>query len=198
MSSKHSRSTTPALSLQSQAGFTLIEMAVALVILLVGLLGFAAVLGYALTVSNAGRNVTNTKLLVVSVLEQMENLRNTRQLTFGQINNTGQVDNTGAGQVFVGFPTDFQPVSANPGPDGIFGTGDDITDAGSDGLYGTPDDYSNPMLARPGFARQILITTLSPDLKRVEVNLRYADGNNFRTMSAVSYLNNDARGNFKP
>lgn len=64
-----------------------------MLILTVGLLGLAASIGYAVTVSNKGRNLTNTKLLVVSLLEQMETLRNTEQLTFGQIANQGSVDN---------------------------------------------------------------------------------------------------------
>ena len=41
-------------------------------------------------------SVTNTKLLAVSMLEQMETLRDTNNLTFGQIANVGQVNNQGA------------------------------------------------------------------------------------------------------
>ena len=107
--------------LHAESGVTILEMVVAMLILTVGLLGLAASIGYAVTVSNKGRNLTNTKLLVVSLLEQMETLRNTEQLTFGQIANQGQVDNSGAARTFIGFPTAFQPLSINPGPDGIFG-----------------------------------------------------------------------------
>src|SRR6202022_3339363 len=109
---------------RSEAGVTILEMVVAMLILTIGLLGLAAAIGYAVTVSNKGRNLTNSKLLVVSLLEQMEPLRNTKKLTFGQIPNQGAVDNAGATRSFDGFPTDFQPVSLNPGPDGIFGTAD--------------------------------------------------------------------------
>src|ERR1041385_3017151 len=105
-------------------------MAVATLILTVGLLALAGSIGYAIAVSNKGRNLTNTKLVAVSMLEQMETLRNTGRLTFGQIANTGSpdLDNTGATRNFTGFPTGFQPVSINPGPDGIFGTSDDLID----------------------------------------------------------------------
>src|SRR3984893_4543716 len=83
--------------LHSESGVTILEMVVAMLILTVGLLGLAASIGYAVTVSNKGRNLTNTKLLVVTLLEQMEPVRNTEQLTFGQIRNQGQpVDDTGA------------------------------------------------------------------------------------------------------
>src|SRR5437868_12220757 len=87
--------------LNSESGVTILEMVIAMLVLTVGLLGLAASIGYAVTVSNMGRNLTNTKLLVVSLLEQMETLRNTQELTFGQIANQGAVDNGGATRAFV-------------------------------------------------------------------------------------------------
>jgi type II secretory pathway pseudopilin PulG len=175
----------------------MVEMVVALVILLIGLLGMIAAIGYSLMVTNSGRNVTNTKLLVVSILEQMETLRNTGQLTYGQIANQGQVDIKGAKYPFGGFPPDFKPVSVNPGPDGIYGTDDDLVDPGPDGIYGTDDDFTNPALAREGFTRQILITPLSPNLKQVSVTLNYPGLNGtMHKQLGISYLNNDARGNY--
>lgn len=169
-----------------------------MVVLSTALLALASSIGYALMVSNSGRGVTNTKLLVVSVLEQMETLRNNGQLTFGQIANTGQVDNTG-GTNFVGFPGGFLPVSTNPGPDGIFGTSDDLIDAGVDQKYGTADDFTNNALSRPGFTREIVITSLGPQLKRVQVTLRYApngSGGGQKELVGVSYLNDNAHSNY--
>jgi type II secretory pathway pseudopilin PulG len=183
----------------SQAGFTLIEMVVAMLVMMIGLLALAATIAFALSVSNKGRSVTNTKLLVVSILEQMETLRNTKQLTYGQISNVGQVDDTGATQSFAGFPNDFREVSINPGPDGIFGTTDDLVDAGPDGNYGTNDDFVNPSLARPGYMRQILITPLSDNLKKIQVTLQSPrQGGGVDSMVGISYLNNDAHSNFLP
>jgi hypothetical protein len=159
----------------------MLEMVVAMVILMVGLLSLAQVLGYALSVSNRGRGVTNTKLLVISTLEQMENLRNTGQLTFGQIANAGKVDNTGATLNFTGFQTGFQPVSINPG---------------SDGIFGTSDDPSGSTQVRTGFQRQIVISPLGTNMKKVEVTLQYSDpGGATRTLTGTSYLNNDTRSN---
>lgn len=187
----------------SEAGVTILEMVVAMLLLTVGLLGVAASIGYAVTVSNKGRNLTNSKLLVVSVLEQMEKLRNTQsgeieELTFGQVANTGQVDNTGAPRSFAGFPTGFQPLSINPGPDGIFGTGDDLINPGADNVYGTSDDFTDATWAQAGYSREIKITTLNPNLKRIQVTLRYVDaGGQTRDLLGVSYLNNDTRSNFR-
>jgi len=172
----------------SQSGITILEMVISMLILTVGLLAVAASIGYAITVSNKGRNVTNSKLLVVSMLEQIETLRNTRQLTFGQIANEGQpIDNAGAPREFLGFPTGFLPVTTNPGPDGIFGTYDDLT---------TVAGETSVMVG--GYARQITITSLNPNLKRIQVTLRYPDaGGQMRLLVGVGYLNNDARANFR-
>ena len=187
----------------SESGVTILEMVVAMLVLTVGLLGLAASIGYAVTVSNKGRNLTNSKLLVVSVLEQIEKLRNTEsgtieELTFGQIANVGNVDNSGATRSFPGFPTDFQPISINPGPDGIFGTTDDAISPGPDNIYGTTDDIVDTTWIIAGYQRQITITNLSANLKRIQVTLRYSDaGGKLRDLVGVSYLNNDTRSNFR-
>ena len=173
---------------KSEGGFTLLEMVIAMGILTIGLLGVASTIGYALLVSNNGRGITNTKLLIVSVLEQMETLRNTEALTFDQISNVVLDANgvpTGPGV----FPTGFQPISTNPGDDGIFGTGDDLLDA--NGVF-------DPALARPGVSRQILITPLSSQLKRVQVTLRYTPHNGeTKELVGFSYLNNNAQSNYQ-
>ena len=176
--------------LDSEAGATIVEMVVGMLILTVGLLALAASIGYAMMVSNMGRNVTNTKLLVVSMLEQMETLRNTEQLTFGQIANQGGVDNSGAPRDFVGFPTGFQAISINPGPDGIYGTADDFIDPAT--------GQTQPSWGLVGLTREIVITNLSPNLKRIQVTIQYPDaGGRTRNLVGVSYLNNDARSNFR-
>ncbi len=197
-SNNRSRSTSLREPNNSESGVTILETVIAMMILTVGLLGLAGSIGYAMSVSNMGRNVTNTKLLVVSLLEQMETLRNTEQLTFGQIANQGSVDNTGGVRDFVGFPTAFQPLSINPGPDGIFGTSDDLISPGPDNIYGTTDDTVDQTWALPGYQRQISITNLSANLKRIQVTVRYPDaGGKVRDLVGVSYLNNDTRSNFR-
>lgn len=169
----------------AESGFTLLEMVVAMVIMLIGLLTLAQVLGYALAVSNRGRGVTNAKLLVVSVLEQMENLRNTGQLTYAQIDNPDDVDNDGGTFTFGGFPEGFRPV---PKPE---------AGPGADGMYGTSDDPSLASQVYDGFERRIEIDSLGDDnLKRIVVTLRYRDaGGGQRELKGTSYLNNDFRSN---
>jgi prepilin-type N-terminal cleavage/methylation domain-containing protein len=183
----------------SEAGFSMFEMLVAIVIITIALLGTASAISYALMASNRGRGVTNAKMLIVSILEQMETLRDTRALTFDEISN-GQVQNSD----FTGFPysaTDFRPVSIVPGRDGVFGTADDLVSAGPDGIYGTADDFTDPNLARPGVSRQILIVPFqtNPFIKKITVTLRYPAGNGtMKQLVGVSYLNDDSHGTYIP
>jgi prepilin-type N-terminal cleavage/methylation domain-containing protein len=183
---------------KSDCGFSLLEMVVAATLLTIGLMAVASALGYAMIAGNHGRAITNTKLLAVSMLEQMETLRNSGQLTFGQIANAGQVNNTGASRTFGGFPPGPQQVSTEPGPDGIFGTADDLIDAGNDNQFGTPDDFINPGFAVVSVTRQIQITSLSSTLKRVQVTINYPASGQMRQLDAVCYLNDNASGNFTP
>jgi prepilin-type N-terminal cleavage/methylation domain-containing protein len=182
-----------------ESGFSLLEMLVAILIMTTALLGMASAISYALMASNRGRGVTNAKMLIVSILEQMETLRDTRALTFDEISNS-QV----TGSSFTGFPyssTTFLPVSTTPGPDGVFGTADDLVDAGPDGMYGNSDDFTNLALARPGVTRQIQIEKFptNPFIKKITVTLRYSVGNGKPVnLVGISYLNDDAHGTYIP
>jgi type II secretory pathway pseudopilin PulG len=188
----------PSINRKGQSGFSIVEMCCAMLILFIGLLATASAISYALMVSNRGRAVTNSKLLVMSVLEQMETLRNTKQLTFGQIANTGKVDNSNADAPFGGFPAAVQPVSKDPGQDGIFGTTDDLKSAGKDGIYGNGDDVANdPALQIPGYSRTILIETLSSNIKKITVTLTYpGPTGKAENLKVSTYLNNDAQSNY--
>ncbi len=167
-------------------------------IMLVGMLGLVASLAWGLTASKRMRDMSDSKLTITSMLEQIEMLRNTKRLTFGQVANTGQVDNIGAAKQFGGFPTGFQPVSTRPGPDGIFGTGDDLIDAGPDGIYNTTDDFVNHELERPEYQREIEISVLGANLKKIKVTMRYPSREGTpQELVGVSYLNNDANSNFR-
>ncbi|HEV7472945.1 MAG TPA: prepilin-type N-terminal cleavage/methylation domain-containing protein [Pyrinomonadaceae bacterium] len=185
---------------ESEGGFSLLEMVIAITLLTVGLLGVASAIGYAMVASNHGRSITNTKLLAVSILEQMETLRDTNNLTFGQIANVGFVDDHGAVKNFAGFQPGFQQVSINPGPDGIFGTVDDLIDAGVDGHFGgnPNDDFVNPNLALVGVTRQIQITDLSARLKKIQVTIKYEVSGVTKDLVATSYLNDNSTTAFIP
>ena len=181
----------------SDCGFSLLEMVIAITLLTVGLLGVASAIGYAIVASNHGRSVTNTKLLAVSMLEQMETLRDTNNLTFGQIANVGQVNNAGAVKSFMGFQPGFQQVSINPGPDGIFGTADDLIDPGLNG-YGTGDEFINPNLALVGVTRKVEITNLNSKLKKIQVTVDYSVSGGTRQLLVTGYLNDNSTASYIP
>jgi prepilin-type N-terminal cleavage/methylation domain-containing protein len=173
---------------QSAGGFSLLEMVIAMFILTIGLLAVAQAISYSLMASNRGRGVTNAKMLIVSILEQMETLRDTGQLHFNEISNSQVV-----GSTFRGFPDTFQPVSTVPGADGVFGTADDLIDPVT--------GQTNTALARPGVTRKIIITTLADNdyLKKIEVTLRYSpNGGEMKELVVYGYLNDNEHGNYIP
>jgi type II secretory pathway pseudopilin PulG len=179
---------------KNEAGFTLIEAVIAILIITVGLIGTAGAITYALEYSTISKNATNAKQVATSMIEQIESLRNTRRLAFRQIANVGSVDNTDAVNTFTGFSVGFKELSNQPGADGVFGTDDDLVDAGVDGIYGTADDFVNNALIRNGFTRQITITNLSPVVRKVEVKVRYvSSAGKIGELRGVCYLNNDSR-----
>lgn len=182
--------------LKKEEGFSLLEAVVAILILTIGLMGAAAALTYSLEFGTTSRNVGNAKLLIVSAIEEIESLRNTRRLEFKQISNVGGVDNTDCKNTFNGFSTGFKPISLNPGFDGVNGTDDDIKEAGPDGILGNTDDVDNPALIRSGYTRQITITPLPTDttIKKVEVKVRYySAGGKVSEITGVGYINNETR-----
>ena len=92
--------------------------------------------------------------------------------------------------------TGFQPVSLQPGPDGVNGTDDDLRVAGTDGIYGTGDDFDDPGQIRSGYLRQIAITNLTATLKKIEITVRYQGrAGKMGEISGVSYLNDETRAN---
>ena len=179
-----------------ESGFSIMEVLVAILVLTIGLLGAAAALTYALQFGNTSRNVGKAKTIIVSTIEEIESLRNTRRLDFKQIANVGAVDNTNSKNTFNGFSTGYKDISINPGPDGINGTNDDLMDAGPDGIYGTGDDFVNPALVRSGYSRKITITPFPSDatIKKVEIKVRYVSATgSFSEIVGVSYINDEAR-----
>ena len=178
----------------NEKGFSLLEAVAAIFIITVGLIGTAAAITYALKFGAISRNVTNAKLIATGEIEEIDSLRNTRRLDFSQIANVKDVDNSNSVNTFTGFTTDFQPISLNPGPDGVDGTADDLRDPGKDGKFGTGDDFDNPALVRSGYQRQITISSLNTSLKKVEIKIRYfSSGGNIGELTAVSYINDEVR-----
>lgn len=171
-----------------ERGFSLIEVLFATVILMVGLLAMLATFAYALATTQSVQEDQIAKQVAEDTMENIFTARDTQQISFAQIANTG------GGGIFVGGLTNL----LDTGPDGLAGTGDDVTFnpattgcpaainplgvqcirlPGPDGILGTADDT---FMVLSNFQRSIVIAnalnpdgTPNPNLKQVTVNVQY-------------------------
>lgn len=165
------------------SGFTLIEVMVASVLLVVGLMAVAYGMVLGLAVVSTAQQDTIARQKAREAMEDVFTARNTSNVTFDQICNIA----VGTPCIFV---SGFTPL-ATPGNDGIVNTVDDgamewVWTPGPDGILGTADDvkvYLN------GFQRQIQVTTITPILKQVTVIIRYTTPQGFtRSVTLVAVM----------
>ena len=167
----------------SEAGFTLIEIMVTMVVLAVGLLGLAQAfyLGMAHLSTSSANLVAREKAR--EAVESVHTARDTRTITWAQIRNVAD------GGVFLDGA---QPL-LNAGADGLVNTADDAgnesqTSPGDDGVLGTGDDEVIPLI---GFTREIQIVELNPvnpDLREVRVTIVYTVGPQRRTYALRTFI----------
>ncbi|MFZ0432967.1 MAG: prepilin-type N-terminal cleavage/methylation domain-containing protein [Candidatus Acidiferrales bacterium] len=160
-----------------QAGFTLVETVIALVVLSVGVLSLAAMLATGLVYMNGSQKSFIAHQKAAEAVESIYTARDIQQASWVNINNTG------TGGIFLAGP---QPL-CDPGPDGIVGTADDncnipdyILTPGPDGILGTADDVKVPL---SGFTRQITIADVPgrAGLRSITVVVTFTTGAFTRT-----------------
>ncbi len=136
----------------SESGFSYIDVMIALVILLVGVLGLLSGITASIVQTRSQEQQLLAKQVTTSTMESImsvkESVRETVQnfIGWGAVGNVGTNPHpiTGLSQGI--FLTGFRPVT---------------TDPGSDEIVGTADDTGTPI---PGMQRQIVITDLcDPD-----------------------------------
>ena len=153
---------------KSQAGMTLIEAAVAIVVLTIGVSAVAAVFVQGLALMGNAQDTFIAKEKAEEAIESVFAGRDDQNLTWAQILN--QKGGSGSdGGVFLDGP---QPIN-DPGPDGLVNTNDDggleyIVLPGPDGVYGTADDVQVPLVK---FQREIKIRNVAgnPNLRTLTV-----------------------------
>ena len=179
----------PGRAAAQQAGFTLLEVIIAIVVLAVGLISILALFATAVANMQVAQQDLIAHQKAAQALESVFAARDTAQLTYAQIQNASN------GGVFLDGPQQL----LQAGPDGIIDTADDqgppdqIILPGPDGLLGTGDDVIVPL---SGFTRQIAITpvflpsgAVDPSLRQITVTIRYATPNRgFRTYQVASYV----------
>lgn len=139
-------------SKSNEQGFSLIEVMISMVIMTVGLVSLLGVFGLAMASTQTSQQTAVAKQLANEALEGILTARETNNLTWDQIQNTG------GGGIFL---SGAQPAYC-AGVDGIIGTADDaacglqkLTLPGPDGIYGTADDVTLPLA---NYTRTIAIT----------------------------------------
>jgi prepilin-type N-terminal cleavage/methylation domain-containing protein len=161
MSSKRQR--------KSEAGFTLMETMIAVVILAVGVLALGAILGDGLAYMGMAQDEYIAEQKAAETIESIYTARDVSQTSWVNINNASN------GGIFTDGPQQL----CDPGLDGILGTADDdctkpdvIYSPGPDGLLGTADDVKIPLSS---FTRtiQILAVPTRPDMRQIIVTIAY-------------------------
>ncbi len=170
-----------------EAGFSLIEVVIAMAILATGLLSLAGV--FAMGLRNLAGSSSNliAREKAREAVESVHTARDTRVITFAQIKNVSN------GGVFVNGPTGLR----KPGVDGLVNTADDLPGltgletmlgTGPDNKVGTADDIEMPMTT---FTREIVITELpvpNPMLRQVRVIITYKVGSTSRTYTLTTFV----------
>lgn len=133
----------------SESGFSYIDVMVAIVILLVGILALLAAISASVMRGRGQEQQITAKQIATSTMESIMSVKETSdasRLGWARVGNVGS-----------------NPHPETGVPQGIFVTGmqDVLTDAGPDQVLGTADDTGDVLI---GFRRQITITDLcDPD-----------------------------------
>lgn len=148
-----------------RAGFSLLEVIVAGLVLSISLLTLAYGYAQGLALTAGAQEETIARQKAREALESVVTARNDQVLNFNQIAN---VSNGGI------FLDGFTPLTTF-GADGLPNTADDgavetVIEPGPDGILGTGDDVTVPLSQ---FEREIIITKLTPNLDQITVDIRY-------------------------
>jgi len=164
---------------RGESGFSLIEVLISMAILTTGLVSLLGVFGLAMASTQTSQSAMIAKQLANESYESIITARNTTQINWDDIQNSGSTTCIVTGAATCGiFLSNMQQIY-KAGADGIYGTSDDsaageqqLQDPGPDGVFGNSDDTYIPLI---GYQRQI---TISPVLD--------ADGNTISSVRSVT------------
>ncbi len=171
------------------AGFTLIEVMIGMILLMVGALALAG------GVAIGARRLTGSQDQLLAsqraseAIESVFKARDNRVLTWAQIRNVlGASGNDGG--VFKDGPQSIR----DPGPDGLVNTADDgavldLIKPGPDGLLGTADDVHVPLY---NVTREIQIRDLTASLRQITVTVNYRNSNGPAQYVLTTYISSYA------
>ncbi|MGC1106107.1 MAG: prepilin-type N-terminal cleavage/methylation domain-containing protein [Candidatus Acidiferrales bacterium] len=166
------------------AGFTLIEAAIALVVLAIGIMGLAAMMTNGIAYMSMSQADYIAQQKAEEAVESVFYARDSQLYTWAQIQNVSN------GGIFLNAAE----VLCDPGPDGIIDTADDNT-ADLDAIYipgptGTLDGADAIKQTLDTYTRTIAITAIAgeTDLRQITVTINYTAGRFKRQYVLTSYI----------
>lgn len=169
-------------------GFSLVETVIAMGILATALLSLAAVFAMGLGHLRSSSPGLIAREKAREAVESVHTARDSRRITWAQINNVAQ------GGVFL---SGAQPLY-KPGADGLVNTSDDSTagleeqlQPGADNVLGTADDIRTRLAT---YTRQIEITPIlengvpNPSLRQLRVTINYRIGADTKLYVLTTYI----------
>jgi prepilin-type N-terminal cleavage/methylation domain-containing protein len=172
----------------SVKGFTLLETMIALLVLGVGILGLAAMLGDSLSYMRGSQDDFIAQQKAEEAAEAIFTAKYTNGITWAQVSNNSGGNPAG---LFLVGP---QPILQPGALDGLVGT---VADAGSppefiltpgpDGKLGTADDVQLPLTE---FTRTITIANIAgdPNLRTIQIVVNYNTGRFSRAYTMNTYI----------
>ncbi len=185
---------------RKESGFSYIDVMIAIVILMVGILGLVSALLANLVRSYESEKLIVSKQLALSTVESIISAKELKRpgVAAGWFSIRNVINPPPATQANGIFLTGYNPVRESMGPDGVAGTADDACVATGPCVVGAGVPNTSAVLQ--GFDREIVITDLddperpapsNPISRRtVTVNVRYAVNQAFRTQSVTTILTN--------
>ena len=168
-------------------GFTLLETMIAILILSIGVLGLAALLGNGLAFLNGSQADLIAQQKAAEAVECIFTARDTQVLTWAQIQNVA------SGGLFL---SSAQPM-LDPGPDGLVGTAADsganpstLILPGKDGILGTADDVVMQLSDSYNMQRTITISNIQNEesVRQIQVTITFQSGRFQRTYTLTTYI----------
>jgi type II secretory pathway pseudopilin PulG len=172
---------------RQEAGFTLIEAIIAMMIVVFALMALAQAFVVGMRHMSTSNYDVIAREKAREAVESVHTARDTRVITWAQIRNVSN------GGVFLDGAQQLRGMPGNEG-DGLINTSDDstlpmqsIVIPGPDQILGSADDIRMPLST---FTRQIVITDIagSPTLRRLQVIMRYRVGDQQRSYTITTFV----------
>ena len=192
---------------QAEDGVSLLEVVISMAVLTVGMVSILGVFGLAMAATETSQQGMIAKQLANEAYESIVTARNSGQITFDDIQNTGSTNCPVTGAATCGIfasPTTPQPMyqAITTGQyAGILGTTYDVgqpeqtlQDPGPDGIFQTADDTFIPLT---GYQRTVLISSVKDasgytvsSLRSVTITVQYqtSQTNQPKTYILNSYI----------